>query len=111
LYLHLALSVFLIQQTSRQRDAFLTPDHANFDQRAMDCHFVVEWTTKLLYFLVLTHDDKKLIQSESWKAKFYEDDNHEEIVRKLEERNISVFAVTFMLYCVLSHLNLFSKKQ
>ena len=35
---------------------------------------------------------------------------HEEIVRYLEERHISVFTVTFTLHCLLSHLQVFSRK-
>ena len=76
----------------------------------MDIQFVLEWTTKLVYFLVLLHDDKKLVQTASWKQKFYQEDNHDEIVGILNERNISVFAVSFMLHCLLTHLNVFSKK-
>ena len=64
----------------------------------------------MVYFLVLLHDDKKLAQTTSWKQTFYEEDNHDEIVRILNERKISVFAVSFMLHCLLTHLNVFSKK-
>ena len=64
----------------------------------------------MVYFLVLLHDDKKLAQTTSWKQTFYEEDNHDEIVRILTERKISVFAVSFMLHCLLTHLNVFSKK-
>lgn len=64
----------------------------------------------MVYFLVLLHDDKKLEQTASWKQTFYQEDNHDEIVRILNERKISVFAVSFMLHCLLTHLNVFSKK-
>ena len=77
----------------------------------MDSHFVVEWTTQLVYFLVLIHDDKKLTQTPSWKQKFYEEHNHDEIVQRLNERNISVYAITFMLHCLVTYLNVFSKKS
>ena len=97
------------QHTVRKRVQVETGDDATFEERAMDSVFVVEWTTRFLYFVVLLHDDHKLKQTESWKKEFYQLE-HAEIVRILDERNISVFTVAFMLHCLLSHLQVFSKK-
>ena len=50
------------------------------------------------------------MQTEAWKLKFYVEVSHDERVRFLEERNITVFASAFLLHCLLSHLLVFSKK-
>jgi hypothetical protein len=98
-----------LQHHARTRAHVETGDEASFEERACDSIFVVEWTTRFLYYIVLLQDDKKLRQTESWKKKFYQME-HAEIVRYLEQRHISVFTVTFMLHCLLSHLQVFSKK-
>ena len=61
--------------------------------------------------MVLTHGDKRIVQSNSWKEKFYAEDKHEEYVSFLEKRGVTVFAMTFMLHCLLTHLHVFSKKS
>ena len=98
-----------VQHHARKRAHVETGDEATFEERASDSVFVVEWTTLFVYYIVLLQDDKKLRQTESWKKKFYQM-GHEEIVRYLEERHISVFTVTFTLHCLLSHLQVFSRK-
>jgi hypothetical protein len=51
-----------------------------------------------------------LVQDEHWKKKFYEED-HDGICRHLNERKISVFALVFVLHCMLTYLNVFSKQE
>jgi hypothetical protein len=97
------------QHHARMRSHVESGDHAVFEERESDVTFVVEWTTRFLYFMVLLNDDKKLNQSPTWKKRFYETD-HEDIVKHLNDRGVSVFAVSFLLHCVLTHLHVFSKK-
>lgn len=97
------------QHHARKRVHVETGDTATFEERAIDCIFVIEWTSRFLYFLVSLHDDKKLKQTKEWKKKFYAME-HEDIVQHLNDRNVSVFAFVFMLHCMLTHLNMFSRK-
>ena len=98
------------QHHARKRAHVESGDNATYDERANDCTFVIEWTTRFLYFLVLMHDDKKLKQTAGWKKKFYNTE-HEDIVHYLNDRHVTVFAVTFMLHCILTHLHVFSQKN
>ena len=50
------------------------------------------------------------MQTENWKKKFYEED-HDRICRHLNERQISVFALVFVLHCMLTYLNVLSKQE
>jgi len=52
---------------------------------------------------------KKIVQDKTWKEEFYAKDQ-DYMCEFLNQRKISVFAVTFMMHCMLTHLNVMSKK-
>ena len=99
----------LCKASVRLRKALGQADEASFEERAEDAKLVVEEVTRYVYFIVILEERHcRILQDTALKRILY--GPHEDLVKELNRRQISVFTVACALHCILTHLNIYNRK-
>jgi len=98
-----------LQASVRLRTTLGKADAATFEERADDARLVVEEVTRYVFFIALLEERHcKIDQDTALKRILY--GPHEEIVKELNKRQISVYTLACAVHCIMTHLNVYNKK-
>ena len=91
------------------RTSLGSADEASFEERAQDAKLVIEELIRFVYFMTLVEEQQcKVIQDTSLKKILY--GPHEDLVKLLNQKQVSVFTVAMCLHVLVTNLYVYNKK-
>ena len=85
-------------------------DEASFEERVADTKLVIEELVRYVYFMTLVEEQQcKVNQDTSLKKILF--GPHEDLVKLLNQKQVSVFTVAMCLHCLVTNLYIYGKKN